>query len=233
MGNSKESTGGSSSGGTRILRLSKRGPSLRVVRELVPILREGGVILLPTDTIYGFSGRFDDHGARRRVRELKLYPAESASPMLSLVSGPEMVFRYAEPPHGASYEVLLRFWPGPLTAVLRARPHVPPDFCGPGDTLSFRWPISPFLQALIGALGTPLFSTSANRTGEPTASRFAEIAKAFGGSLDALVDGGELDGQASTIVDLTGPEPKVLRQGALPIGGSSAGGRKPATPGNS
>jgi L-threonylcarbamoyladenylate synthase len=193
--------------------LTKQGPSIRVVRSLVPILREGGAVLLPTDTIYGFSARFDSLDARRRIRELK--GSESASPMLSLVSGPEMVFRYAEAPHGASYDLLLKHWPGPLTAVLRARPHVRTEFCGPGDTLSFRWPVSPFLQALLGALGAPLFSTSANRAGEPTAHRFEPLSSAFGASLDALVDGGELNGQASTIVDLTGSDPIVLRSGAL------------------
>ncbi len=198
---------------TPIFRLAKRGPSIRVIRSLVPILREGGAVLLPTDTIYGFSARFDSLEARRRIKDLK--GSESASPMLSLVSGPEMVFRYAEPPHGASYDLLLEHWPGPLTAVLRARPHVPPEFCGPGDTLSFRWPVSPFLQALLGALGVPLFSTSANRAGEPTAHRFEPLSRAFGASLDALVDGGELNGQASTVVDLTGSDPVVLRSGAL------------------
>ncbi len=172
-------------------------------------------MLLPTDTIYGFSGRFDSLDARRRIRGLK--GSESASPMLSLVSGPEMAFRYAEPPHGACYEILLKHWPGPLTAVLRARSHVPTEYCGPGDTLSVRWPVSPFLQALLGALGVPLFSTSANRTGEPTACRFEELAAAFGASLAAMVDGGDLKGRASTIVDLTGEEPIVLRAGAVEI----------------
>jgi L-threonylcarbamoyladenylate synthase len=200
---------------TPVFRLAKRGPSIRIVRSLVPILREGGVVLLPTDTIYGFSGRFDSLDARRRIKELK--GSESASPMLSLVSGPEMVFRYAEAPHGASYDLLLKHWPGPLTAVLRARPHVPTEFCGPGDTLSFRWPVSPFLQALLGALGVPIFSTSANRAGEPTAHRFELLSRAFGSSLDAVIDGGELKGQASTIVDLTGSDPVVVRPGAVSL----------------
>jgi len=198
-----------------VFRLATRGPSIRIVRALVPILRDDGAILLPTDTIYGFSGRFDSEDARRRIQSLK--GTDSASPMLSLVSGPEMVFRYAEPPHGASYELLLKHWPGPLTAVLRARPHVPTEFCGPGDTLSFRWPVSPFLQALLGALGHPLFSTSANRTGEPTSPSFERLVRDFGDSLDAVVDGGELKGRASTIVDLTGPNPVLLRPGAIAV----------------
>ncbi len=201
--------------GAPILKLNKRGPSIKVVRALVPILRDGGVVLLPTDTLYGFSGRFDLHATRRRIREIK--GSESPGPMLSLVSGPEMAFRYAEPPHGESYDLLLRHWPGPLTAVLRARPHVPTDLCGPGDTLAFRWPVSPFLQALLGALGAPLLSTSANRSGVPAATAFEDLAKHFHGTVDALVDGGTLSGRASTIVDLTGGEPLVLRAGALAI----------------
>ncbi len=215
MGQAKDPRAQTPAATAPIFHLGKRGPSIRIVRSLVPILRDGGAALLPTDTIYGFSGRFDSLDARRRIRDLK--GSDSASPMLSLVSGPEMAFRYAEPPHGACYEVLLKHWPGPLTAVLRARSHVPTEYCGPGDTLSVRWPVSPFLQALLGALGVPLFSTSANRTGEPTACRFEDLAAAFGSSLDALVDGGDLKGKASTIVDLTGAEPVVVRAGAVVI----------------
>lgn len=199
-----------------IFRLSHHGPSMRIVRSLVPILQGGGVILLPTDTIYGFSARFDRDEARLRILEIK-GPGRPPA-MVSLVSGLEMAFRYAEPPQGSGQELLRAHWPGPLTAVLRARPHVSPDLCGPGDTLAFRWPASPFLQSLLGAVGVPLLSTSANRTGQPTSARFEDLADAFGRELDGLVDGGDLAGIASTIVDLTGPDPLVLRPGAIPLG---------------
>jgi L-threonylcarbamoyladenylate synthase len=135
--------------------------------------------------------------------------------LLALVSGFEMAFRHAEPPQGPCREILLEHWPGPLTAVLRARSHVPPDFCGPGDTLAFRWPSSPFLQALVGALGVPLLSTSANHTGAPTPVGFEEVKTLFPHGVDAFVDGGDLAGEASTVVDLTGPEPVVIRPGTL------------------
>lgn len=198
-----------------VLRVGPRGPSIRVVRALVPILQQGGIVVLPTDTLYGLSGRFDLQAIRRQIREIKGH--DTAGPMLSLVSGSEMAFRYAEPPRGACAEILLKHWPGPLTAVLRARSHVPTELCGPGDTLAFRWPGSPFLQALVGALGIPLLSTSANRAGEKTAASFDRIAHAFGKQVDALVDGGKLSGLPSTIIDLTGNEPVILREGALKI----------------
>jgi L-threonylcarbamoyladenylate synthase len=137
--------------------------------------------------------------------------------MLSLVSGFEMAFRYVEPPHGASRGLLLKHWPGPLTAIFRARSHVPPEFCGPGDTIAFRWPQNSFLQALIGALGVPVLSTSANRSGEPPLADFEDIERKWSGSVDALVDGGTLDGVASTIVDLTAEAPIVVRMGAAPL----------------
>ncbi|MBM3287480.1 MAG: hypothetical protein FJY88_09055, partial [Candidatus Eisenbacteria bacterium] len=127
VGAPKESTGGASAGGSPpVFKLNKRGSSPRVVQALVPILRDDGVVLLPTDTIYGFSGRFDSPLAWKRIRDLK--GSDRSAPMLSLVAGPEMAFQYAEPPHGASYEILIKYWPGPLTAVLRARPHVPTEF---------------------------------------------------------------------------------------------------------
>ncbi|MBD3162040.1 MAG: threonylcarbamoyl-AMP synthase, partial [Candidatus Eisenbacteria bacterium] len=213
--NGKERSQEREGGGTRVFRLGRLGPSIRVVRALVPILRDGGVVLLPTDTIYGFSARFDLEPPRRRILDLK--GDHRLGAMLSLVSGFEMAFRYVEPPHGPCKELLLRHWPGPLTAVLRARSHVPTDHCGPGDTIAFRWPISPFLQALLGAVGVPLLSTSANRSGEATPSRFEELLPRYDGKLEAIVDGGELVGEASTVVDLTGKEPVLIRPGAVEI----------------
>ena len=198
-----------------IFHLTRHGSSIRTVRSLVPILQRDGVVLLPTDTIYGFSARFDRIEARNRIRRIK-GPARPVA-MVSLVSGLEMAFRYAEPPHGASHEILMRHWPGPLTAILRARPHVSTDLCGPGDTLAFRWPMSAFLQALLGAIGVPLLSTSANRTGEPTPGQFSTLQELFGAEVDALVDGGDHPGQASTIVDLTGEFPVLVRPGAVTI----------------
>jgi len=198
-----------------ILRLTQHGPSIRVVRTLVPILREDGVVVVPTDTIYGFSARLDRIAARRRIRAIK--KSERDDSMVSLVSGLEMAYRYAEPPHGSCQDLLRKYWPGPLTAILRARPHVPTELCGPGDTLAFRWPDSPFLQALLGALAVPLVSTSANRSGEPPIPAFDDLVAAFGAEVDALVDGGVHAGHASTIVDLTGLEPVLRRRGSLDI----------------
>lgn len=215
MARSQEGSGTASGPGRRCdhFHLAQSGPSIRVVRSLIPILRDDGVVILPTDTVYGFSGRFDRAEPHERIRAIK--GRADSGPLLSLVSGPEMAFRYAEPPRGPSYELLLRYWPGPLTVVLRARPHVPPAFCGPGDTLAFRWPVTPFLQALLGALGVPLLSTSANLRGQPTPRVVAPLVELFGGSVDAIVDGGDLPGIASTVVDLTGQDPVILRQGTL------------------
>jgi len=179
---------------TKVLRLSRHGASIRVVRALVPILKGDGIVLLPTDTIYGFSACFDRSKPRKRILALKGLDRLGAT--LSLVSGFEMAFRYVEPPHGPCRDLLLKYWPGPLTAVLRARSHVPPEWCGPADTLAFRWPRSPFLQALLGAVGVPLISTSANECGEPTPSSFEELEKRYMGVLEALIDGGELEGIA-------------------------------------
>jgi L-threonylcarbamoyladenylate synthase len=203
-------------GGTpMIFRLTQHGSSMRVVRALIPVFSEDGVVIVPTDTIYGFSARFDHIAPRKRIRMIK--GSERTDSMVSLVSGLEMAYRYAEPPHGAGQEILRRYWPGPLTAILRARPHVPTDLCGPGDTIAFRWPDSAFLQAVLGALAVPLVSTSANRTGDHPISEFERLVAEFGGEVDALVDGGIHAGAASSIVDLTGAEPVLRRRGSLDI----------------
>jgi L-threonylcarbamoyladenylate synthase len=184
---------------------------------ILPELRRGGVVLLPADTIYGLSCRWDSERARERIQALK-GPGRLGL-FVALVASREMAFQYAEPPGPAGMRILNEQWPGPLTAVLKARPEQVPDFCaGPDGTVAFRWPRSGFLQALLRDLGMPLVSTSANRTGEPPASTAGEVWEAFGAGVDLYVDAGPLNGPSSTLVDLSGNAPQLLRLGMhLPI----------------
>lgn len=179
---------------------------------ILPELRAGRVILLPTDTIYGLSCRWDSERARLRIQAIK-GPGRIGL-FVALVSGMEMALEYAESPGSRGLEILTEQWPGPVTAVLRARPGRTPEFCrGPDGTVAFRWPRSAFLQDLVLDLGVPLVSTSANRTGEPNVTDPAEAWDLFGGAIDLYVDAGRLSGPPSTLIDLTGPKPHLLRFG--------------------
>lgn len=168
------------------------------------LLRAGGVALLPTDTIYGFSCRFDHEAAKERIRALK--GPERSAPFLCLAADAAMVWRYAEQPATAGETLLRDHWPGPFTAILRLRE-------SPGSTLAFRVPRHPFLNALLQRLDLPIVSTSANRTGEPPVESVEAARGIFGAGVDAYVDAGPLSGAPSTLVDLSGDEPRFLRGG--------------------
>jgi L-threonylcarbamoyladenylate synthase len=199
-------------------RIDASHESPELLSRVLPELRRGGVVLLPADTIYGLSCRWDSARSRERIQTLK--GPGRLTLYVALVASREMAFQYAEPPGPAGQELLDTHWPGPLTAVLKARPDLVPDFClGAEGTVAFRWPGQPFLQELVRDLGLPLVSTSANRTGEPHARSAAEAWDMFGAGIDLYVDGGPVDGLPSTLVDLTHEPPELLRIGAaLPPG---------------
>jgi L-threonylcarbamoyladenylate synthase len=191
-----------------------------VLARVLPEMRRGGVVLLPTDTIYGLSCRWDSERARQRIQAMK-GPGRLGL-FVALVASKEMAFRYGETPQGASLRFLEEQWPGPLTAVLRARPGLVPDFClGPDGTVAFRWPRNNFLEALIGDLGIPVVSTSANRTGDDHVMTASAAWDLFGAGVDLYVDAGALLRPPSTLVDLTEAQPKLLRLGAVHPGGPS------------
>jgi L-threonylcarbamoyladenylate synthase len=186
---------------------------------ILPELRRGGVVLLPADTIYGLSCRWDSQRARERIQALK--GPGRLSLFVALVSSADMAFHYAEPPAEAGARILQEQWPGPVTAILRARCDRVPEVClGPDGTVAFRWPRHPFLQELVRDLGVPLVSTSANRTGEPHATSAEEAWEIFGAGIDLYVDAGILDGPPSTLVDLTLEQPRLMRLGVPLPGGA-------------
>ncbi|MCC7143546.1 MAG: L-threonylcarbamoyladenylate synthase [Candidatus Eisenbacteria bacterium] len=181
----------------------------RSLPRLVAAARAGGVLFLPTDTIYGLSCRFGDLPARERIRQAK--GPDRPATFVSLVADRAMAYRYAEPPDGEAAAYLEAHWPGPVTLILRAHPDCDPELLGPNGTLAFRWPARRRLCALIGAVGEPLISTSANRHGEAPCASVEEAVALFGAEIDLYADAGPLPGAASTLVDLSAGGIRVLR----------------------
>ena len=199
------------------------GPDLGdLFARALPELRRGGVVLMPTDTIYGLSCRWDSERARERIQAIK-GPGRLAL-FVALVANAEMAFRFAQPPGPEGQRILDEQWPGPLTAVLHARPGaVPPFSQGPEGTIAFRWPRDAFLQDLVRDLGVPMVSTSANRTGAPNVADAREAWEQFGAGIDLYVDGGHRPGLPSTLVDLTVEKPRLLRLGIFVPSGVDVG----------
>jgi L-threonylcarbamoyladenylate synthase len=171
-------------------------------------LRAGAVIAFPTDTLYAVAARAADPVAVARLYQVKQRPP--AQPMVWLVLDRAQVERFAVV-SAAAAELMARFWPGPLTLVLQAR--IPTD----GPTIAVRAPDHDVALALLRALGEPIASSSANPAGQPPPVDADQVIARLRDRLDLVLDGGPCRiGQPSTILDLTGPRPRMLRQGAIP-----------------
>jgi L-threonylcarbamoyladenylate synthase len=169
-------------------------------------LRAGAVIAFPTDTLYAVAARAADPVAR--LYDVKERPA--GQPMVSLVLDREQVERFAVV-SAAAAELMARYWPGPLTLVLPGRPR------SDAPTIAVRAPDHDVALALLRALGEPVASSSANPSGQPPPVNADQVIAGLGDQLDIVLDGGPCRiGQPSTILDLSGATPRILRQGAIP-----------------
>jgi L-threonylcarbamoyladenylate synthase len=183
------------------------------MRGYVDLLRHGAVVACPTETQIGLLADALDPRAVARVSELKRRPA--GEPIGVLVPSLEVALRLVRDVSAAAVVLAEQHWPGPLTLVLWAVPGLP-EAIVKDKRVAVRVPgPSPALD-LVRAFGGPLTATSANRSGEPPCATEDEVRAVFGDALGAIVPGSAA-GVASTVVDLTGDEPRVLRQGAITI----------------
>lgn len=187
-------------------------PQRRGIDQAVSVLQSGGVILYPTDTVYGLGCAIGEKRAVDRIYQLKQVKREHP---LSLVC-PDLsgIARYAFVEDSA-YRIMKRLLPGPYTFVLRATREVPRLLLRKRKTVGIRVPDHPVPQALLAALGSPLLSTSASIDGE-FLNDPDDLAMRFR-SVDAVLDAGLSSLEPSTVLDLTGNEIVVVRQGAGPI----------------
>jgi L-threonylcarbamoyladenylate synthase len=182
---------------------------------LLSVLREGGVVVMPCDTIYGLVGVAP--GAESRIRRLKGRQEKS---FLRLIPSAAWLPRFTDM---ELPESLRAYWPGPLTVIFPAkeskgRQRPQRSSARPEPTVALRVPDDPLLLRLLQDLEAPLFSTSVNRSGEPPLSSIENIAATYEGQVDLVVDGGDLPGRIpSTIVDVTVRPFRVLRQGAVKV----------------
>lgn len=188
------------------------------VEAAAAVLRGGGVVVLPTDTVYGLAALPTDPQAVARIWALK--DRSPDQPLAVLVADAEQAQTIVDVDLDALAGAdgpawVRRFWPGPLTLVVPRAP-ASNDFALGGDpaTIGVRCPAHPFVRALAAAVG-PLAVTSANRHGDPTPPDAAAAAASLAEPPDLVVDGGPAGSVASTVVDLTGDEPRILRVGVL------------------
>ncbi|MGH2348357.1 MAG: L-threonylcarbamoyladenylate synthase [bacterium] len=183
-------------------------------RRAVDALNQGQVIVFPTDTLYALSCRIDVADAVRRVFAIKRRPAGEALPVL--LADMEQLDEYAASPDAGVRRLAERFWPGPLTIVVRRSARIPAVVAGGGATIGLRVPDHALARALIRATGIPLVGTSANSHGHPAPRTAQQAIFDIGNQVDLLIDGGRTRVAApSTVVDAT-QGLRIVRAGAVP-----------------
>lgn len=196
--------------------LTLDGPLDAVFARCRDVVRARGVIAYPTDTFYGLGADPRDPEAVRRIFAIK--GREAGQPILLLLRDRSEVAAWASVVTPSAERLMQRFWPGPLTLVFPAAPHVLPELTGGGGTIGLRVPGNELTRELLRYLGAALTGTSANRSGGRDPRTAEEVMREVGDRVDLVLDGGATTGdRPSTVVDVTVEPPRIIRQGAIDI----------------
>lgn len=198
----------------KVVKVDPLAPDEDVIEEAAEVLRSGGLVAFPTETVYGLGADAFNAKAVQRIFEVKRRPPDN--PLIVHVSSLDMLNRVASevPPH--VLKVLQISWPGPLTVILRRNPELPSVVSGGLDTVAVRSPAHPVALKLIEVLGRPIAAPSANLSGRPSPTRAEHVVEDLGNAIDMILDAGETFlGVESTVVDLLSPKPRILRPGPL------------------
>ena len=199
---------------TEVLRVDPEAPAADAVARAAAVLRAGGLVAFPTETVYGLGASALDGAAVTRLFAAKGRP--SNNPLIVHVADGADAVRVAASWPTAAARLAERFWPGPLTLVLPRRPEVPDVVTAGGPTVAVRVPSHPVAQALIRAAGVPVAAPSANRSGYISPTRAEHVLRGLDGRIEIVLDAGPVPGGIeSTVLDLTGDLPRLLRPGLV------------------
>ena len=183
--------------------------------EAAGIIRRGGLVAVPTETVYGLAGNGLNESAVREIYEVKGRPA--IKPLSLMVPDESAMEQYCEDVPQQAYALAEKFWPGPLTIVLKAKKAIPSIVLAGGETVGLRCPDHPLTLSLLRQCGLPLAAPSANPSGEASPKTAEQVLSYFDGKIDAVIDGGPCGvGRESTLIDLSRAPYRILREGALP-----------------
>ena len=188
----------------------------RDVDRAAAILRAGGLVGIPTETVYGLGANGLDPDAVARIFEAKGRPQDN--PLILHIPSADHLERYCEKIPDSAYALAEACWPGPLTMILRRKPIVPDVVTAGLDTVGMRCPSHPVCHAILEAADVPVAAPSGNTSGRPSPTTAAHMWEDMDGKIDAIVDGGPCSvGVESTIVDLTETPPRLLRPGGITL----------------
>ncbi|MDD3394669.1 MAG: L-threonylcarbamoyladenylate synthase [Anaerotignum sp.] len=199
---------------TKLIKISTETPEPELIEEAARVLKEGGLVAFPTETVYGLGGNGLDSEACKKIYIAKGRPSDNPLILhISQISELRPIVREIPP---AAQKLMDAFWPGPLTMIFPKSDIVPLTTTGGLDTVAVRFPSHPVAMAMIRASGLPIAGPSANSSGKPSPTRASHVEFDLSGKIDMIVDGGAAEwGLESTIVDVSGEVPIILRPGAI------------------
>ena len=186
----------------------------RGIKKAAQIVQEGGVIAFPTETFYGLAADVLNEAAVRKIFQLK--GREKGNPLLLLIAEKSWLKGLVQNISPLAERLTEKFWPGPLTLVFQAPPQLSPLLTADTGKIGVRLSPHPVTQALVKAVGRAITGTSANISGRPGILTAREVFRSLGESLDAVLDGGKTPGgPGSTVLDVSDPSPRLIREGMI------------------
>ena len=193
-----------------------RGDFAGTIGKAAHILKQGGTVAFPTETVYGLGADALNPAAVLKIFEAKGRPADN--PLIVHIASRDSLDKIATDIPPIAFELMDAFWPGPLTLVLKRKNAVPDITTGGLDTVAVRMPDNPVALALIKKAGTPLAAPSANTSGRPSPTTAEHVVSDLSGRINAVIDGGAVEvGVESTVLDITSDVPVILRPGGVGV----------------
>lgn len=201
---------------TQIYKVDSDNIDNSVIGKAAEIIRSGGLVAFPTETVYGLGGDGLNPSASMKIYSAKGRPSDN--PLILHISHISQLERLVTEIPPMAVKLAEEFWPGPLTMIFKKSAIVPKETSGGLDTVAVRFPENKIAQALITASGTPIAAPSANTSGRPSPTRASHVEFDLEGKIDMIIDGGACEfGLESTIVDVTGEVPCLLRPGSITL----------------
>lgn len=197
---------------TKFCTIEQKAPEAEVIAQAGQIIKDGGLVAFPTETVYGLGGDAFNKESSKKIYAAKGRPSDN--PLIVHIAKVEDLEKVAKDIPEEAYILAGAFWPGPLTMVLPKREEVPKETTGGLDTVAVRLPDHPVALPFIEAAGGFVAAPSANASGRPSPTTALHVKEDLEGRIEMILDGGEVGiGVESTIVDLTGDKPMILRPG--------------------
>ena len=201
---------------TKIVQVDENNVDQRLINEAADIIKAGGLVAFPTETVYGLGANGLDEDAVENIYKAKGRPSDN--PLILHISAKEELNPLVEEIPQLAYDCIERFWPGPLTIIFKKSEIIPNIITAGLDTVAIRMPDHPIASKLISQSGVPIAAPSANLSGKPSPTKGSHVIEDMMGKIDMIIDGGNTGvGLESTVLDLSTEIPTILRPGGITL----------------